>query len=455
MKFKKIATLAVAGAMVLSGCTQQPSEPTGSAEPTQNNTYSIVASTFYEYDWVMEVLGEQKDNFDVTLLMNSGVDLHSYAPTAEDIVTIKSADLFVYNGGHSHAWVADVVAEPINENFQTVNVVERLGDAVKAEESVEGMQSGGHHHGGEEGTGMAPHDYEYDEEKYDYYTSCCYADNFDIDENGTVLGFTNPETGVYTEYCCEHDGFVFDGDNLLGILVEKEHNHEDCTDETCDHDHEEDAHEHDHEEDAHEHDHEEDAHEHNHEEDAHEHDHAGHGHDDEHVWLSLHNAMTVCEVLAEEIGVIDTENADAYKANANAYIEKLSALDQGYKDAVAEAEKDTLVFADRFPFLYLMDDYGINYYAAFQGCSAETEASFETVMFLAEKVDELDIDQLLIIDNGLVELAETVNSSTDKQDCDVLTLHSMQSVSQQDIDAGATYYNYMEGNLEVIKQALN
>ena len=165
--------------------------------------------------------------------------------------------------------------------------------------------------------------------------------------------------------------------------------------------------------------------------------------------------MTVCEVLAEEIGVIDTENADAYKANANAYIEKLSALDQEYKDAVAEAEKDTLVFADRFPFLYLMDDYGINYYAAFQGCSAETEASFETVMFLAEKVDELDIDQLLIIDNGLVELAETVNSSTDKQDCDVLTLHSMQSVSQQDIDAGATYYNYMEGNLEVIKQALN
>ena len=165
--------------------------------------------------------------------------------------------------------------------------------------------------------------------------------------------------------------------------------------------------------------------------------------------------MTVCEVLAEEIGAIDTENADAYMTNANAYIEKLSALDQAYKDAVTEAEKDTLVFADRFPFLYLMDDYGIKYYAAFHGCSAETEASFETVMFLAEKVDELDIDQLLIIDNGLVELAETVNSSTDKQDCDVLTLHSMQSVSQQDIDAGATYYNYMEGNLEVIKQALN
>ena len=165
--------------------------------------------------------------------------------------------------------------------------------------------------------------------------------------------------------------------------------------------------------------------------------------------------MTTCEFLAQEIAKLDPENKDKYIENANAYIQTLEKLDEEYKDAVENAPKDTLVFADRFPFLYLMDDYDINYYAAFQGCSAETEASFETVTFLAKKVDELDAQKLLVIDNGMLELAETINSNTEKKNCEILTLHSMQSISKDEIENGASYYKYMKENLEVIKQALN
>ena len=169
----------------------------------------------------------------------------------------------------------------------------------------------------------------------------------------------------------------------------------------------------------------------------------------------MHNAITVCEKLADEIGEIDTKNEKAYEENANAYIKKLEELDKDYKDTVKTAKKDTLIFADRFPFIYLMEDYNIKYYAAFQGCSAETEASFETVKFLAEKVDELDVNSLLIIDNGLEELAKTINSSTKKKNCEILTLNSMQSISKDDINAGATYYEYMQNNLDIINKALN
>ena len=384
MNYKKLCTLLIGGTLLLSGCTQNPEEISKSVTQDQkNNKYSIVASTFYEYDWIMQILGENKDKFNVTLLTDSGVDLHSYAPTAADIVTITSADLFVYNGGHSHSWVDDVIAEPTNDKFRAINIMKLLGDEVKAEVSIDGMD------------------------------------------------------GNHDECSHEHDG---------------------CSHEHDEHSHEHDEHSHEHDKCSHEHD------EHSHSEDCHEHDdccgkssdgHSGHNHDDEHVWLSLNNAMIVCNLLGESIGTVDQENADTYRKNAAAYVQKLEDLDQNYEDVISSSEKDTLIFADRFPFLYLMDDYDLNYFAAFQGCSAETEASFETVAFLAEKVNELDIDELLIIDSGLIELANTINSSTDDKDCEILTLHSMQSVSGEDIDNGATYYKFMENNLKVIEQALN
>ena len=107
-----------------------------------------------------------------------------------------------------------------------------------------------------------------------------------------------------------------------------------------------------------------------------------------------------------------------------------------------------------FPFLYLTEDYGLDYYAAFEGCSAETEASFETVAYLASVVDDLNIKSILIIDGSDGKLAETIISNTAEKNQQILTLDSMQSVSSSDIEGGETYLDVMEGNLEVLEEAL-
>ncbi len=407
MKKIKLVAIFASLTLLLTACSADVGNESSESNQSNNQTEknSVVVSSFVEYDWLMQVLGDNKANFDVTLLMDTGVDMHSYEPSVEDISTISTADLFIYNGGVSYAWVDDVIGQAMNEDLKTVNLMETLGDAVLPEVAVEGMQ---------------------------------------IDE-----AHDHEENHVESEE--EHD-----------------HDHEEDhaeSEEVHDHDHDEDhaeseeVHDHDHEEDhaeseeVHDHDHEED---HAESEEVHDHDHDDeHGHDDEHIWLSLNNAMKLCNELGDIVAELDPENADEYKSNTDAYISTLQDLDQQYETAIAEAERDTLIFADRFPFIYMMEDYDVNYYAAFQGCSAETEASFETITFLSGKVDELDANSLLIIDNGLIDLANTINNNSEDKDSEILVLNSIQSVSQEDIDAGASYYQFMVDNLEIIKQALS
>ena len=200
-------------------------------------------------------------------------------------------------------------------------------------------------------------------------------------------------------------------------------------------------------------------HDHDHDEEDEEHDHEHH-HDeeeteyDEHVWLSLKNAIDLCNHIAEKIKTLDPDNADAYTANTAAYVAKLRELDQKYETAVAEASVKTLVFGDRFPFRYLVDDYGLDYYAAFVGCSAESEASFSTIAFLAGKVDELGLKAILKIENSNNRIAETVKSTTNSKDQSILTLNSLQSVTSREVKNGTTYLGVMESNLTVLKEAL-
>ena len=175
---------------------------------------------------------------------------------------------------------------------------------------------------------------------------------------------------------------------------------------------------------------------------------------DEHVWLSLKNAQTLVKVIADNLSVIDADNSQMYSSNADAYIAKLEALDKTYTAAVADASKDTLLFGDRFPFRYLVDDYGLNYYAAFVGCSAETEASFETVAFLSKKVDELGLNTVLTIEKSDGKIANTIIQNTANKDATVLAMDSMQSTTSQDIAGGTSYMSIMESNLEVLKEAL-
>lgn len=320
-----------------------------------NKKFSVVCTIFPEYDWIRQLVGDKKDNYEITYLLDKGVDLHSYQPTAEDIAKIANCDLFVYVGGESDGWVDDALKESKNDKMQVVNLLETLGKNVKPEEVVEGMQ----------------------------------------EED-------------------EHD-----------------HDHEDA-----DHDHKDKDKDHDHEDADHDHHHEEET------------------EYDEHVWLSLRNATVLVNTLAEKLQTIDPENKDYYAGTAADYTAKLGDLDSRYLATIKKAKVKTVLFGDRFPFRYLVDDYGLKYYAAFVGCSAETEASFETVAFLAKKTDDLKLKSVLVIENSDQKIAKKIVETTKDKNQNIVVLNSMQSITNEDIANGATYLSIMESNLKALASAL-
>ena len=313
-----IASLAACLALLFTACgsaaDQQPQDPENA------DGIQIVTTIFPEYDWVQNILGENPAKAEVTLLLDKGVDLHSFQPSSEDMMKVSSCDLFIYVGGESDQWVEDALTESVNERGQSINLMEVLGDQAKEEEVIEGMEE-------------------------------------------------EPEL-------------------------------------------------------------------------------------DEHVWLSLQNASLLCSQIEKAIADLDPDHADIYETNLKAYQEQLDELDQQYQQVVKAAKKDTLVFGDRFPFRYLTDDYGLKYYAAFTGCSAESEASFETIQFLAKKVDELKLPCVMTIENSDQKIAQTVIRTTKSQDQKILSMNSMQAVTGEDAAGGATYLNIMKDNLTVLKEAL-
>ena len=176
---------------------------------------------------------------------------------------------------------------------------------------------------------------------------------------------------------------------------------------------------------------------------------------DEHVWLSLKRAQKIVKAIADELGELDSTNAKKYQENAEAYIAKLAALDKSYESTVNTVKNKTWIFADRMPFHYLAKDYGITTYAAFNGCSTETNASFNTIVSLAKYADELGIKHIMTIEGSDKKLAKAVIENTTDKNQDILTLNSLQSVSQSDIDKGLTYYGAMVENLKVLAQSFN
>ncbi len=175
---------------------------------------------------------------------------------------------------------------------------------------------------------------------------------------------------------------------------------------------------------------------------------------DEHVWLSLLNAQVLVTGIADAMAQADPENASLYESNAGTYNSKLGELDGRYRAAVKDSDKDTILFCDRFPFRYLTDELGLDYYAAFSGCSAEAEASFETVVFLSGKIDELGLSSILVIDGSDQKIAKTVIENTGSKDMEILVMDSMQSTTTADSSNGVTYLSVMESNLEVLVKAL-
>ena len=309
----------------------------GSKNVDNEEKLSIVTTIFPEYDWVKNLLGEKANDATLTMLLDNGVDLHSYQPTVEDLVKISNCDLFLYVGGESDGWVEDALktTSDRNKDRRVLSLFDILGDQVKNEEPIK-----------------------------------------DKEEEGRSESSKSREKN-------------------------------------------------------------------------------GHEHEkDEHVWLSLRNARICCEAITEQLSAIDPENRKSYAENLRIYTEKLAALDQKYSQEINSGIRKTLLFGDRFPFRYLTDDYGLEYYAAFSGCSAETEASFATIIFLADKVDKLNLPCVLTIQGSTLEIAQTIVNNTTLKNQKILSMDSMQSTSSEDVKNGASYLFIMEKNLDVLKTAL-
>ena len=332
---KSIGIVLVLCLTLLSGCTG----PT-TAKQDEN---VILCTTFAAYDWVREILGDT-DTFTCRMLVDNGVDLHSYQPSAQDIMKIADCRMLVYVGGESDTWVSDALAESGNEDIVAISLLDLVGDRALNEVELEGVE--GHHH------------HDHDDEDHDH------------DEHG-------------------HEAEITDHDD----------------------------------------------------------------HYDEHVWLSLKNAIVCTETLADAITKLDSCNSQKYAANAKTYTGKLEALDADYQTMRDEATQTTILIGDRFPFLYLAEDYDIHYFAAYSGCSADVEASVHTVTYLTEKLQEYKLPAIYVVDNGTDSLARTIAESADMTP-EILHLSSMQSVTKEDIQKGCTYLSYMEENLQMLKEGL-
>ena len=339
--FSLVAVLLASGCAKKDGAVKEEKENTNTVEKNvekdenKDDEISVVTNIYPSYDWVKEIANDT--NVTVKNLTDKGINLHNFEPSAEDITSIKNANLFVYVGGESDEWAPDAIKE--SPNVTAINMMEVLKDNIKPEEVVEGME-----------------------------------------------------------------------------------------DEDHDHDHDEDEH------------------------DEHHHHHDDEVEMDEHVWLSLKNAKLVCNEICENLKKLSPKYADKFDENLKAYIEKLDALDKKYSEELSNQKFDTVLFGDRFPFRYLVDDYNLKYYAAFVGCSQESEASFETIVFLANKVDELGLNSIFTLSDSDHKIAETIKENTKTKTQEIRVLNSLESVSSSD---KTSYLEIMEENLNTLKAGLN
>ncbi|MDD6526467.1 MAG: metal ABC transporter substrate-binding protein [Oscillospiraceae bacterium] len=301
--------------------TQKSETTSDSQTGTDSKKLDVVCTIFPQYDFCREIAG---DKINLTLLLDSKTDLHSFEPTSEDIMKISNCDLFINIGGESDDWAEDVIRSSQNDSLTVLSLMNTV--ETHEEEALEGQQE-------EEGE------------------------------------------------------------------EEEEHEHE----------------------------------------------------QDEHIWTSLKNAERMANAISDKLCALDSDNAETYKANCSAYTKKLAALEKQYADTVSNAKTKTLLFADRFPFRYLAEDYDLDCYAAFSGCSAQSEASFETMAFLVGKVKEENLRYILMIDGSDGSVAESVSRQSGAT---IRTLNSCQSVPPEDIENGVSYLSIMQQNLTVLKEVL-
>ncbi len=283
----------------------------------------VVSTIFPPYDWASNVIGLNDSKTINSMVVKSGLDMHNFQPSTADIVQISSADIFIFVGGESDAWVYDALKNATNQNMKVINLMEiiRQQRELLLEDCPEGEDSA--------------------EEEYD-----------------------------------------------------------------------------------------------------------------EHIWLSLLNAKICVQAISDALCEKAPDFAEFYKQNTATYIEELEMLDSSFRSVVATSAHDTLIFCDRFPFRYLTEDYGLNYTAAFDGCSAETEASFETIANLSKALNESGVNAVIVLENNDKKIAKTVIANAKKPSCNTYTLDSLQSTALRDAFSGKTYIGTMRDNLGTIKKAL-
>lgn len=317
MKFKKILILALAIVILLamSSCSD--------LNRIDENRPTVVCTGFAQYDWVLNILGDEAGNWNVIRINDKGADMHSYQPSAEDMIIISKADVLIYTGGMSEEWIIDAME---SQDFQ-----------------------------------------------------------------GKAYALL---------------------DNCEPICIEDDHGHEG-------HDHES----------------------------SDEHEHHGHSHDeyDEHAWLSLKNTKVFCLDISKLLDEIYPSSS--YDKNCKNYIDKIDELSSQF---VFEG-KNNIIFADRFPFRYLAEDFDLNWYAAFPGCSAETEASFDTLKELSNVVKEDRPAGIFVTETGDDSLAKTVIANSGEENIDIIKVNSMQSIPKGE---GRGYLEIMEENLNALKKVL-
>ena len=353
--------------LLISGCSSNETEMNeeNSEIITDEEKFQVVTTIFAPNDWTKVILGSEIDNWDLTMLLNDGVDLHNYQPTAADIAKISSCDLFIYIGGHSDAWVEDALKVANNDEMTVIRLMDITSDHLHFEEFVQGMEAHDHSHAHESHEDHEDHDHPADHESHE--------DHGDHDHHA------------------EHES------------------HED-------------------------------------------HDHASEA--DEHIWLSLKNAILCSNAIYEAIISIDPGNQSIYENNVLAYIDELNTLDKDYSNMVKKSDISTVIFADRFPFRYLIEDYNLDYYAAFSGCSSDIEASFDTIIFLADRVDALELNSIFILEGSDGKIAEAVKENSNNKELKVLEINSMQSISKEAIKEGANYLSLMRDNFKQLDKAL-
>ncbi len=313
---KRIFIIMLSVLLIFSSCKKNE-------EIEDDGRLKITALNFPSFDAARAIVGEDAD---LSMLMPSGSEVHTFEPTAEDVIRIIDSDIFIYTGGESDEWINGILSS-LTEKTHLFSLMDNADHLL--------------------------------------------------------------------------------GEDEVGIIAESDH----------DHDHE-----------------------------------SGHKTYDEHVWTSIENYISIIESLKDLIVSLDAENAASYEERASSYIEKLNALESEYSETVENAKRKTLIFADRFPFLYLAEEFGLSYFAAFPGCSDQTEASAKTVARLIDKVKEEGIPVVLHL-----ELSNTMLSNVvaDESGAAVMELNSAQNISRRDFNSGLTYLEILENNLNVLKEALN